>query len=334
MLDAIGIEAQHEAVYEALVAQQLAGATELATTTEIPVHRVRASLRALERLGLTSRAPGTRSRHIVVDPAIALEVLLLEDEQRLKRARIRAQELAERFHRVAAERDPAELVEVVTGRQTILQRVEQAVRGVHHQLRAFDKPPYARDAVAPNEDELDLLRRGGIARTLYERAAVDLPGRLADLEQGVAAGEQARVLPRLPMKLFLIDDRFAIVPLQAAPAAIESVVIVHQSALLEALSALFETLWELALPLDLAAADPSLLEGPSEEERRILALLTAGLPDEAIARHIGLSSRTYQRRIRDMMDRLHVQTRFQLALQATRRGWLEDLLGQGVGLTT
>ncbi len=65
-------------------------------------------------------------------------------------------------------------------------------------------------------------------------------------------------------------------------------------------------------------------EEPSEEERQILALLTAGLPDAAVARELGLSNRTYHRRLHDMMDHLGARTRFQLARQAARRGWLTD----------
>jgi DNA-binding NarL/FixJ family response regulator len=53
-------------------------------------------------------------------------------------------------------------------------------------------------------------------------------------------------------------------------------------------------------------------------------LLTAGIPDDVIARELGLSERTYQRRVRGMMERLQVQTRFQLARQAALRGWFDD----------
>jgi DNA-binding NarL/FixJ family response regulator len=60
------------------------------------------------------------------------------------------------------------------------------------------------------------------------------------------------------------------------------------------------------------------------EELRILTLLTAGLPDDVIARELGISERTYQRRVRAMMERVNAQTRFQLARQAARRGWLDD----------
>src|SRR6185437_10484267 len=113
------------------------------------------------------------------------------------------------------------------------------------------------------------------------------PGRLADLEAGISSGEQARVLPSLPTKLVIVDDTLAVLPLQAAPEAIESIVVVHKSALLEAIIALFETLWEIAIPLPtLAQGDnppespqiPTADGQPNAEERRILALLTFGIP--------------------------------------------------------
>lgn len=323
MLDAIGIGPEAETAYEALLGGRLAAPDDLVSATGLPRQRLRVALRTLEAHGLVSRVSGAPTRYVVTDPAIALDVLLLEREQQIKRARIRAQELAERHHHVAAGRDPAELVEVVAGRQAVMQRVDQAQRSARHEIRGFDKPPYAGNRDATADFQLEFVRHGGVLRAIHERTALEAPGHLALIEQGVALGEQARVLPRLPMKLFLVDDRLAIIPLQAAPAAIESSVVVHRSALLEALATLFETLWQLALPLELATTDPSLLDNPSAEERHILASLTAGLPDEAIARQLGLSDRTYQRRIHDLMERLHVQTRFQLARQATRRGWLD-----------
>jgi DNA-binding CsgD family transcriptional regulator len=114
------------------------------------------------------------------------------------------------------------------------------------------------------------------------------------------------------------------VPLQSSPSAIESTILVHPSGLLEGLSALFEALWQIALPLDIAtkARGRTPPAHPSHDERRILSMLTAGLSDEAAARQLNMSDRTYQRRVRGLMETLDVQTRFQLARQAIRRGWL------------
>ena len=343
-LGVIGIDSDAESVFQVLLSGRPATVSELADATGMPPPRVRAAVEVLaacrladvlpgapsdgepddEPGGQSADRPGNQPAYQAADPAIALDVLLLAREQEIKNARLRARELAERYRLAAGKRDPAELVEIVSGSQATQERVQQAQRTARQQLRGFDKPPYGANPTAFNLVEGDLLRRGGVVRNIYERAAVEVPGRLADLEAGISLGEQARVLPSLPTKLILVDDTLAILPLQAAPEAIESIVVVHRSGPLEAVIALFETLWERSIPLRLPTADWAAQDQPSAEERRILALLTAGTPDDVIARELRLSERTYQRRVRGLMERVNAQTRFQLARQAARRGWLDD----------
>jgi DNA-binding NarL/FixJ family response regulator len=70
------------------------------------------------------------------------------------------------------------------------------------------------------------------------------------------------------------------------------------------------------------AAPRSLRRGPDPQTRRILALLDEGLKDEAVARQLGVSLRTVQRAVREVMLRLGVSSRFQLGAEVVRRGWL------------
>lgn len=65
---------------------------------------------------------------------------------------------------------------------------------------------------APNPIEMELLAQGVAHRVIYEEDAVNLPGRWNDIIGGIEAGEQARVVPRLPAKVLLIDDRVALLP--------------------------------------------------------------------------------------------------------------------------
>ena len=60
----------------------------------------------------------------------------------------------------------------------------------------------------------------------------------------------------------------------------------------------------------------------SARERQILLMLNAGLTDRTVATRLGLSARTVQRYVADMMERAEVDTRLQLGVQATRRGWI------------
>jgi DNA-binding NarL/FixJ family response regulator len=63
-------------------------------------------------------------------------------------------------------------------------------------------------------------------------------------------------------------------------------------------------------------------EGPSDTDRKLLALLAAGLKDEAIARHLQITTRSLRRRMGKIMDLLNARSRFQAGVQAAARGWI------------
>jgi DNA-binding NarL/FixJ family response regulator len=98
--------------------------------------------------------------------------------------------------------------------------------------------------------------------------------------------------------------------------------LVRSSALLDALHALFELLWERAAPisfkrggtLEIAKPDARLREDANE----LVTLMAAGLQDKAIAHELRISASTLNRRVVETMRALDARTRFQL-------GWLAAL---------
>lgn len=86
----------------------------------------------------------------------------------------------------------------------------------------------------------------------------------------------------------------------------------------EALQKLFELAWQQATPLGQPVTDGELTEG----ERALTRLLAAGMKDEAVARHLGVSLRTLRRRVSDLQERLGAASRFQLGVRAAQRGWV------------
>jgi DNA-binding CsgD family transcriptional regulator len=122
------------------------------------------------------------------------------------------------------------------------------------------------------------------------------------------AGEDARVLPKVPMKLLIVDRRIALVPLASGEDA--AAIVVYPSVLLDALVTLFGMLWERACPFGGSSQESKSLEF-SDEECQLVNMLASGLKDETAARHLGLGVRTTRRRIAAVMDRLGAVTRFQ-----------------------
>src|SRR5690606_27499715 len=101
----------------------------------------------------------------------------------------------------------------------------------------------------------------------------------------------------------------------------QNVAIIHRSALLDALVALFEALWAAAVPF----GPPESSDGHEDpdDDLLVIRMLAAGLKDQAIARQLGVSTRTASRRVVRVLERLGVTTRFQAGAAAVRQGWIE-----------
>ena len=314
MLDGLGLTGDAETVYVALL--DLPAATLADLGTRCPGARVRSALAALERSGLVSRLPGSPVRYAAAPPDVALELLARSREQDLARARLAVGPLAVRYRRT---RVSHEVIEVVTGRDETTRRWEQLQRSARVQVRCFDRPPYVSDSLSANPVEEQLLAAGVTYRCVYQPSGFAVPGRPAAVRAMIAAGEQARVTENVPVKMFIADDQLGLLPLEVDGGA-ESSLIIRASSMLDTLIALFELVWDRAIPIhgELPPREP----GPSEDEAALLGLLAAGLTDAAIARHLGAHPRTVQRRVRELLDRLDAGSRFQAGLQAVRRGWL------------
>jgi len=326
MLGVLGLTADEEGLYEWLLSRTPVPSGDLAALVAGQPWAPELSelLVRLEELGLVVRLPGAPPSWQTVAPEIAFDALAQGGERALTHARHRRSELSAAFRHAAQREDPMQLVEVVRGRAAIGERYVQMQRDARREVRCFDAPPYVSREPQVNTLELDLLRRGVRYRVLYDRHGLELPGRLTDLEAGLAHGEQARVAD-VPLKLVLSDHPLALLPLQHDPTEIEASLVVHDSVLLDALSALFEMYWDRAIPLQVRnghAQLPHADDAPSGIDRDLLPLLAAGFTDQAIASQLGCNERTVRRYLKDMMHRLDAVTRFQAGYQAIRRGWL------------
>ncbi|MBD0708179.1 MULTISPECIES: helix-turn-helix domain-containing protein [unclassified Streptomyces] len=306
-------------VYLALLAEGPAPLGAVGDVAGLAGAELAEAYRELVDSGLASAADGEREPAAPVPPGAGLEVLGRRRAAELDASRITVGSAFDSFrrHRLAGYHDP--LVEVVTG-EAIGLRMRQAWAGARERIRQFDSPPYF-PLVGATEDALATLARGVTQQVVYSRASLEHPGHLENaIEPCVEAGEQARVLPSVPVKLLIIDDAYALVALSIRETDVyNTMLVVQPCGLLSALVALFEQSWRSALPLHGRSARPV---GLLPADRRLLRLLAAGADDEVIARELGVSRRTLFRRVQVLMARLGATSRFQMALQAQRAGWL------------
>ncbi|MFG2332565.1 LuxR family transcriptional regulator [Streptomyces sp. NPDC048604] len=310
-------------VYLALLEQAPAplGAVGAAAGLEGP--ELTAAYRELADAGLASAAEEGGEVVAPVPPAAGLEILARHRAAELEESRIAVGGAFESFRRqrLAAYND--DLVEVVTG-EAIGPRMRHAWASAREQIRQLESPPYFPQPGA-TDDALATLARGVTQRVVYSRASLEEPGRLEEtVEPCIEAGEQARVLPSVPVKLLIIDEAYALVSLSIREAdVLNTMLVVQPCGLFSALVALFEQTWQNALPFHGGTPRPSgAPAGLSPADRRLLRLLAGGASDEVVARELGVSRRTFFRRLQILMARLGAANRFQLALQAQRKGWL------------
>jgi DNA-binding CsgD family transcriptional regulator len=267
---------------------------------------------ALEQAGLITRT--LDQRLVPTAPDVGLEALIVWRQTELERARTLASQLMADFQEGRQAQSP-DLIEVVTGARTVHRRFEQLQRGARREVQVLDTPPYMGPGGTPNDVEYEGLARGIIYRGIYDRAAIEAaPRTINAIAHYVAAGEQARFVPRLPLKLAIIDREFGYL-------------LIRPCSLLNALLYIFDVLWKQAVPITVdggSAAPAADGQGPglSADDRKLLRLLAAGMKDQAIASHLGMSYRTASRRISGLMAALGAESRFQAGLYAARQGWL------------
>lgn len=319
MLEPLGISPDDESVYRTVLRHPRGSAPELVRRSRRATGQVRSALVRLEELGLVTRLAGRPTRWVATRPDAAVDVLVAQRQRELALVQEAARDLV---HEVPDERGwaPEEHVEVVIGREAVANRFLQLEQRAASELLVLDRPPYAQDTTEPNVGEFDLLARGVSCRGIYAPEALQLPGRLRELRAAISAGEQARVHAGIPMKLAVADRKAAMLPLTFDQTA-DSALVVSASTLLDALVALFEMLWAVAVPVpgEAGAAD----EGGRTVDTELLLLLAAGAKDQAIARQLGVSVRTVGRRTADLLAFLEARTRFQGGLQAARLGLIE-----------
>jgi DNA-binding CsgD family transcriptional regulator/predicted DNA-binding transcriptional regulator len=322
MLEAVGLSAREITVYQALLTRPGADAARIAGDCGLAEADVVAVLLRLVQDGLVVQS-GRPTRYEATAPDVALGKLIGRQEQRLSAAKLEMQRLTQMFRDAGAPGDTGH-VEVVSGASAVSARVNRVYEAARCQVRAFDRPPYMQ-RLGENLPLQERRQREGVAfRTIYSRDALALPGRFqADIERSCSYGEQARVRPSLPTKLIMADESMAVVPTAEGEAFAEAAYVIRSSALLAALAALFEHEWCRGVPLVAGPRQSAeQTDQPDEKTRALLGLLAGGLTDEAIARALGWSARTTQRRIAALHKELGVTTRFQAGAAARDRGWL------------
>jgi len=155
-------------------------------------------------------------------------------------------------------------------------------------------------------------------RKLYSPAVPADERSRAHVGQLVDSGAQVRIAAAaLPHETIVIDRRFAILAGLDAPGGREYT-LATAPAVVGGVYALFEAAWESATDLQafLSGEQPRL----DTESRTVLCAPGSGATDETAARELGMSLRTYRRRVAELLTTHDAASRFQAGVRAGELG--------------
>lgn len=282
----------------------------------------RPSRQSNEAVGELTRAGLVREESgglVAVPVRLAVERWVIEQEARIRHARLAASHFASMQGITSGG-----FLEVIRGIDQAREVMHQIETGANHEVLCFDREPYfsqSKGAISTAQEAVS--DRGVKYRVVYQQAVLEDPAILAAVRTAIGLGEEARTFPDVPIRMVIADGKRAllVLPYGSGPSGDEptdaDAVLVYPSTLLDALVRLFDSIWGLAVPIQ----DLDDTSG-SDEHRHLLRLMATGLTDASIARELGVSERTVQRRITRLHQLLGANTRFLLGVQAVKRGWI------------
>ncbi|WP_340563365.1 LuxR C-terminal-related transcriptional regulator [Streptomyces sp. GSL17-111] len=326
-LAVFGVTSEEETLYRFLLRNPGIRADEVHQRVGAPREAVERGLERLQHLGLLR--PDVSDRGLTpTSPDIAMARLM---DRRL-------QELHEEIMRVTTSRYVVDLLraEVVEDDEASPQGVEQLVdlgqiRNQIDELAFFAREeilsvePYTRltpeNITQSRPLDLRCLRRGVSIRNVVRSDALEHGPTAAYLRELVAHGARVRVADDVTERILVYDRRTALVPIDPADTS-RGALVTREGGLVCNIIALFEKIWEQAD--DLRASGEGVRTPPelTETERRVLLSMVSVGKDEAGARELGVSVRTYRRHVADLMRTLGAASRVQAALIARERGWV------------
>lgn len=179
---------------------------------------------------------------------------------------------------------------------------------------ANDLHTWAAAHQVPHSRQQDMT--GRTVRKLYRPASLLQPGGVAHLRERERLGAKIRITLDEINETIVLDRKVAILAGDAASGE-RGYTVVTSPEVIGSVTSLFNAAWR-------AGTELAIYETEFAEARalapRILDELAAGSKDETAARALGLSVRTYRRRVAELMDALGATSRFQAGVRARQLG--------------
>ncbi len=255
-LTRLGLTTYEAKAYLALIRRDAYTAAQVARQAGLPRQRIYDVLSSLVEKGLATARPGTVVKYAATAPETAVELLIESHRQQLAEmeqdARSMIDALGPAYKAGQAHTDPLDYIEVLRDRRAINERFAELQAGVKREILVFTKPPYAK----PPQENVEGLEvtRSHAARSLYEFSVFEDEAVVEGVRRFLDAGEEARFVPELPLKLVIIDETIVMFGMEdpVAGSSELTIVVVEHTSLAKVLKTAFDAIWENALTFEQA----------------------------------------------------------------------------------
>ena len=250
-LTRLGLTSYEAKAYLSLIKRDSYTAAQVARQAVLPRQRIYDVLGTLVQKGLAVARPGTVVKYAATPPEIAINMLVTAHRQQLleleQGARAMVDTLKPAYEAGQTHTDPLEYIEVLRDRRAINERFAELQASVKKEILVFTKPPYA---TPPQENVEGLaVTQTHQARAVYEFGVFDDPEVAEGVRRFIEAGEDARFVAELPLKLVIIDETIVMFGMEdpVAGSSDLTIVVVEHSSLAKVLKTAFDATWSSGL---------------------------------------------------------------------------------------
>ncbi len=284
---------------------------------DIPPEQVEETVKDLTHLRLLLPAQGAGDEYVAVNPMSASLQLLAPYDEELRARQHALEQIRQQMHSLMplfrsntpeAQRDASiERIDDLNAVRGILSRLAEECQ---HEV-ITSQPGGARDAgileEAARRDSY-VLERGVRMRTLYQHTArFDQPTR-AYVDRISHKGAEVRTTGSGFMRAIIYDSRTAVISLPDNP---QGAALVQNPDITHFIVQAFEWAWVTAEPFNPRFDRDEIRSISDSLNQTLLRMLASGHDDKSIARQLGISPRTCQRRISELMQEIGARTRLQ-----------------------
>ncbi|MEW2578437.1 LuxR family transcriptional regulator [Streptomyces syringium] len=275
------------------------------------------ALKELLGMRLLSRTESRLDQFTAVPPRAAanrmlrpMERYIREQHEEVERFRWVFESLLPVYESGWAHRSDAEPVELITDLRVVQETIEELMLSCHEEVLAAQpggpRSPRALEEAA--ERDYRLLARGVAMRTLYQHTARYHQPTVERVRRMTSLGAEVRTQSEGLCRMLIFDHRVALLGLPDDP---QAALVVREPHLIHCMRAFFDCCWRGASPFPLTFDTASALRISGEIQESIAAMLSEGLEDKSIARRLGMSVRSCQRHVSEIMKAVGATSRFQ-----------------------